>query len=367
MAISALVRHTAWVMDRGGQRRIFQIVDIERIIWDRIRDDVSSASVDVSALPDSPQAEFLASLKYATGRYELCIWREGVRVWEGPITLVTFRRSGVEIVARDVMHYAARTIMRAEYDNRFPNVTYVVERAKTILTAELARKEALDPPINVLPYLVDHQTLTDAETSRRTLPYQMTVFEHVDDLAAKAGMDYTVIGRAIHLWDTSKPAMGYTRTVTESDFLGELYVSIYGMELGTIAAVTDSQGSFGTTGAVDPYYGEWERLETAYDEDSSAAPTTAELVSQAQRNLAGRMPTPLQVRVPDNSSINMDGVLTINDLVPGIYMPLVATINILQISQMQKLKTVRVTETAEGEDVQITLYPASAADEEEGS
>lgn len=364
MAIEPLKKHTAWIMDRGGKQRIQELVDLESVEWNRVRDDISSARVKVTANKDSAQAEFLSTLAGATGRYELCIWRDNLRVWEGPITLPTFKSKGVEIEARDVMHYGARTIMRAAYDNAYPNTGYVVERARNILVTELARKEALTPPINVVPYIVDHQTLSDAQTSRYTPPYFAYVYEHIDDLAAKAGMDYTVIGRAIHLWDTSKPAMGYTPTVTENDFLGEVYVSVYGMELGTIAAVTDGMGNFGTTGASDPYYGEWERLETAYDEDATAPPTVAELTSQAERNLAGRNPVPLQVRVPDGSSLNMNGVLTIDDLVPGIYVPLLANFNIITISQMQKLQTVRVTETAAGENVQVTFYPASDADVE---
>lgn len=363
MPITPLARHTAWIMERGGQRRIHEIVDISRIIWNRVRDDISTATVNVMATQDSAQAEFLASLAGATGRYELCIWRDDERVWEGPLTLPTFTRTGVEIGARDVMHYAARTIMRAAYDNSYPNIDYVVNRSKVILNAELARKEALDPPINVLPHLVDHQTATDAKTSRSTVPYFSYVFEHIDELAARAGMDYTVIGRAIHLWDTSKPAMGQTPVVTEADFLGDVYVTVYGMELGTIAAVTDGQGNYGTAGAVDPYYGEVERLETAYDEEATVAPTVAELESQAVRNLAGRNPVPLQVRVPDNSSLNMNGVLNITDLIPGIYMPLRAKLNIIEIAQMQKLQTVRVTETAAGETVQVTLFPASDPDD----
>lgn len=363
MAIDPLAKHTAWIMDRGGKRRIHEITDISRIIWNRVRDDISTASVNIKIGIGSNQGDFLATLAGAVGRYELCIWRGDDRVWEGPITLCTFTKDGLIINARDPFHYAARTIMRAAYNNAYPNVDYVVNRAKRVIVAELARKEALDPPINVLPFLVDHQAPSDAKTSRNTPAYFSYVYEHIDEMAARAGMDYTVIGRAIHLWDTSKPAMGYTPTLTETDFLGDLYVSVYGMELGTSAAVTDGKGNFGVSGGVDPYYGEWERLETAYDEDATIAPTQAELQSQAARNNAGRNPVPLQVRIPDNSTLNMDGVLNITDLVPGIYMPLRATLNIIEISQMQKLQTVKVTETAGGETVQVTLFPASDPDD----
>lgn len=363
MAIDPLAYHTAWLMDRGGKQRLHQLVDITHLEWNRVRDDISDAVVRIQVDEDSSQIEQLRTLGTGTGRFELCLWRGDDRVWEGPITLTQFKRDEVEINARDVMHYAARTIMRSAYNNAYPNVGYVVERARLILVNELARKEALDPPINVLPYLVDHQVATDAKTSRNTPAYYAYVYEHIDDLAAKSGMDYTVLGRSIHLWDTSRNAMGQTPVVTENDFYGDVYVSFYGMELGTIAAVTDGQGTFGTSGAVDAFYGEVERLETAYDEESSEAPTQAELVSQAQRNLIGRNPTPMQIRVPDGSAINMDGVLTITDLVPGIYIPLMANFRSIKVTQMQKLQTVKVVETPEGENITVTLYPASDADE----
>jgi len=358
-------QHHVEIFDRGGTQRVAELTDLDRVVWSRVRDDVSTARVSLGTDATRLQSELLSQLAGSIGRYEMKVYRGDDPVWEGPLTLGTFHRQGLELEARDVMHYAARTIMHAGYDNSYPNIGYVVERARLILATELARKEALDPPINVVDYIVDHQEASDAKTSAKTLPYQFTVFEHIDSLAASRGMDYTVLGRAIHLWDTSKPAMGYTPVMTEVDFLGEMYVSVYGMELGTVTAATDGQGSYGTSGAIDDYYGEVERLDTAYDENATSAPTTAELASQADRNLAGRNPTPILVRIPDNSGLDMRGKFTIADLVPGVYIPLRATLNLVELAQMQKLQTVTVTETEEGETIQVTLYPASDADVEE--
>lgn len=370
MAIERLANHTVWLMERGGKRRFQEITDIAQLSYSRVRDDISTAQIIVSANDTSQQADLLRQLIYATGRYEICVWRGDLRVWEGPITLVTFRKNGVEIEARDVMHYTARLWLSKEYDDRYPNTNFVVSRAVEIMQHELARKDTVElalglPSVNVLPHIVEHHFSTDAQTSRYTFPYQYTVYEHIDDLAAKAGMDYTALGRAVHFWDTSRPVMGYTETATESDFLGELYVSVYGMELGTVAGVTDGQGVIGVAGEADPYYGLVERLDTAYDEDATAPPTVAQLASQAQRNLAGRMPTPLQVRVPDNSGINLDGIFSIENLIPGVYIPVITTIGLVEVSQMQKLNNMKVQETPDGETVQVTLYPATKADEED--
>lgn len=362
MALDCVTQHRVYLYDRGGVNRIDEITRIASVSWSRLRDDISAMSMTISAASCDAQSGLLSSIE--PGRHEVVVYRNDVRVWEGPITRIQYARGGIVIEAKDVMYYAFRTIMHAAYNNAYPNVTYATTRAKNILVGELARKEALTPPINVVPFIVEHHTTSDAKTSRSTLPYQYTVFEQVDDMAAKGGMDYTVLGRAIHLWDTSKP-LGYGPQMTEADILGEMYVSVYGAELGTRAVSTDGQGHYGIAGGIDPYYGEWERLDTAYDEATSSGPppTQAELASQAQRNLSGRNPTPVQVRIPDNSTLNPAGVLSVDNLVPGTYIPLLATLSARTISQMQKIQSVGFSETPTGERISITLFPASDPDE----
>jgi hypothetical protein len=111
------------------------------------------------------------------------------------------------------------------------------------------------------------------------------------------------------------------------------------------------------------YYGPWAKIFTVYDENQDNAPSQVELNSQAQRNLTGRNPVPIEVRIPDNSSVRMDRGIGIDELVPGVQINLLATMNLRKISQLQKLHSVTVTETAEdGENVQITLVPATRPD-----
>jgi hypothetical protein len=124
-------------------------------------------------------------------------------------------------------------------------------------------------------------------------------------------------------------------------------------------------------GKGDPYldyYGPWTKMFTVYDENDTNPPTQGDLNSQAKRNLSGRSPVPVEVRVPDNASIRLSNGITMDTLVPGTYMPLLATLNARQFSQVQKLDKLTVSETPEGETVQVTLVPATKpdADEEEG-
>lgn len=358
MALSC-ENHTAFVYDRGGARRMFQIGPVTSISWERLRDDISNASVTI-VNPGQDCQENMT--KVAPNRSELVIFRGGERVWEGPISHMAWHKDRIIIQAKDVMYYAYRTIMHSAYSNAYPNIQTTIQRSINVLS-ELGRKEALDPPINVLPYVTGFETADDSQTSRSTIRYQSTVFEDIDSMAWRAGLDYTVIGRRILLFDTH--TVWYTTpTVTEQDFLGEIIATQYGMEMATHAAVISGEGLLGSTGTNDPYYGEWEILDTAYNEEGSEPPSQAALQSQAVRNLDGRNPVPLHVRIPDNSQLNPNGTLQMSDLVPGARIPLRATLLTLKVSQMQKLNRVVVTESGDqGEKIAVTLYPASANDQ----
>jgi hypothetical protein len=368
VAIDCVTKHTAMIYDRGGRNKIAELTDVSQVIWNRVRDDISDASVMLSGASCYAQNELLSSLR--SGRHELVLYRGEDRVWEGPITRLAGQRDSFGIYAKDVMHYVSRTVMQSAYSSAYPAVTYAISRINTILTAEITRKQNAEllvnpdiPDYNILPHVVLHQTATDAKTAAITKAYQYTVWEHIDSLASMGGIDYTVIGRAIHFWDTHQ-RLGLTPVVTQNDFLGDITVTEYGMELATKAIVTDGQGNSGTAGGADAYYGLVERLATAYDESEGATPpTSAEMASQAQRNLSGRNPAPIQLRVPDNSSLNPLGVLTVHALVPGVWMPLRAEVIGFQLEQMQRLNTVRFTETGRGESITMTLYPAAIGDD----
>lgn len=357
------VNHTVYLFDRGGTNRIQQLAPPVQVRWQRVRDDVSAASVQLA----SP--ECLANVDtIEPGRHELVIYHGKDRVWEGPVSLVRYERGVVTVEAKDVCFYLQRLISRQGLNNAYPNIDTSVNRARTLLEQEVPRLEVLDPPVNLLQHLVTYHHADDARTSKSTIPFQMTVFEDIDDLAAKSGIDYTVVGRSIIIHDTHLP-LSRTATLTEADFDGDVVVTSYGNELATFAAVTGADGVYGTAVASEevdevtgehPYYGVWEILDDAYDEEGdSAAPTQAELNSQAKRNLSGRLPTPVTVRVPDGSSLSVYSAVTLDDLVPGVQVPLVATLTGRNLSQMQKLDKVDVEETAEGEQVRITLSPES--------
>lgn len=351
--------HTAFIFDRGGTTRVAQLLDVSQVVWGRDRDGISEATIEISGSACSAQAGILAAVE--PKRSELVLYRGADRVWEGPVWRVGWYADHVEINAHDVFQYVLETPLSQAYDNSYPNTTEVSTRVGTILAAEMPVWEALDPPANVLPHLQIHHFANEARTTAVTKPFEMSVGEHIQNLARTSGIDYTVVGRAIHVWDVSR-SLGKTRILTEADFFSEVIVTAYGADMAASVYVVGQDGAYGEAHEPSPYYGPWTKILTVYNEEGTTAPTQSELNSQAQRNLSGRMPVPIEVRVPDNSGIRLDETLTIQHLVPGVQVPLLATLNARQVSQLQKIDHVQVTETPDGESIQVTLTPATKPD-----
>lgn len=382
-------RHTAYIFDRGGQNRIGQLLRPSLVEWSRQRDEVTEARVIISGGACSAQASFLGQIE--PKRQELVIFRGQERVWEGPIWRVGWESNRVEIVAHDVFEYLKGRPLSKVWDNTYQKngatgvvrdkTTTVVRRAGIIAKYELTNPftykdgdgkkvtvpswESVDPPANIEPFIVMHEHDGDARTSTITKALEMSVGEHIDNLARASGLDYVVVGRSIHFWDVHQ-SIGRGRTLTEADFYGDIIVTAYGADHTEIAVVVAEDGRSGVAGSESPYYGPWAKTFTVYNEDESNPPTQSELNSQAQRNLTGRSPVPVEVRVPDNANIRLSPSLGIGTLIPGVQFPLRATLNARRMVQMQKLQVVKVTESSEGESIAVTFVPAGKMDDQEG-
>lgn len=361
MAIECVQNHKAFIYERGGRRRVDEIRLMSELSWNRVRDDISESQIKLSVDSCRQQEDVLKNLE--SGIHEVVIFRGNKRVWEGPVTRPVITRGGMTIHSRDVMHYAYRTALRKVYSSALTATTSesAVRRAARVLRGELAVKEALG--YNLIPHIRTIEFPTDAKTRKINKPHESDVWSHIDNMAAKGGIDYTVVGRSIVIWDTSRP-IGRTPTATEADFLGDISITQYGMDLATSSTVTNGDGLWAEAGGIDPIYGQVDLVTTAYDEDGSETPTQAVLFSQAQRNLNGRNPVPVLVKVPENASVNPSSpVLTMDAMVPGVYVPLLADFPIRRVSQMQKISSMKVKETADQETISITLTAASGSDD----
>ena len=391
--------HRVMIHDRGGVRKIDQLLDVAEVEYTRERDEVTGARIVVAGRSCRGQRSFLQQI--AAMRHELVIFRGAERVWEGPILEVRWFRDRVELIAHDVIEYVDWTPLSKDWPNEDGGgQRYMTERIRDILEYELTEPYVADvgsagvvdlvtiprwenfgsgawplevwgPPVGVLPYL-DVRASTGPQgilTRSSTVAFEMMVGEHLRNLA-EGGLDFTAVGRRIIIWDSAM-SIGRTRQLTDADFYGELQVIASGTEHGAIAHISaqrDDEASVedpggesanvGNAGAPDPFYGVWTRLVSLASEEGNDTPTQMELNSQARRQLVGRNPVPTEIVIPQGGGLRLSHDLRINELVPGVIMPVRATLNLRPVAQDQRLDKVTVKEVPGTETVQVSLSPA---------
>lgn len=365
--------HRAFIYRRGGKDRVGEIRGLTHVDWERIRDDISTAQINVKNW-DIDCGNLLAQLQ--TWAYELVLVRDNGystdRVWEGPITLLTYKVDEVIIQAKDVMGYAYRRIIKqAMNDSGKGHGTTVTDRAARVLRNTFAP----DDP-NVLAYLNVLARDDDSMQYRSTPAYARTAFEEVDDMAANSGLDYTVIGRSILLWGT-RHRIGTLPEFKDVDLGAPPIVSEYGMSTANRYAVSDGNGIYGEATRLDvsgndSIYGLVEMVSSSWASDSTEDTGTytqegldtirESFEGYAERSIADRYPPPVVVRVPDNTTLNPGTVLSIQQLVPGVVVPLRSTGTLRNVVASQKLDSMKVVEEAGSETITITLSPFSRDD-----
>lgn len=364
-------KHRAFVYRRGGKKRVAEITEISHLDWARLRDDMSTSKIVVSGWTVDC-GNLLKILQ--TWAYEIVIFRDNGysvdRVWEGPITLLTYEQDKVTIDAKDVMAYPYRRIIK-QVLNDTANGDTVVNRAVRVLQNTLGP----DDP-NVLQYLTPLFSESDAREYRSTPAYSRTAFEEIDDMAANAGLDYTATGRRIMVWST-RARIGTLPEFKDSDFGAPPIVSEYGMSMANVYAVSDGNGLYGVATRLDEnnqdtVYGLIEMLSSTWASDTQAEHGTlteegkqtviASFEEFAERSIADRYPPPVVVRVPDNTSLNPSAVVTIQQLVPGVVIPLRSSSTLREVRGNQKLDAVKVIEEAGTETISITMSPFNRDD-----
>lgn len=369
--------HRVMIYRRGGKIRTGEITGFTSLDYARTRDEVSTAKVVVENWDDDC-GNLLSKLQ--TWAYEVVIFRDNGstvdRVWEGPITQLTYNEGEgkVTISARDVMVYAYRRIIKQKMDDSAEGAT-VVTRATQILQNAFAP----DDP-SLLGYLQPLVRSDDARQRRVTAAYARTAYEEIDDMASNSGLDYCAVGRKILLWST-KHRVGTLPQMTNENLGAAPIISEYGMSFSNRYAVSDGSGNYGESTrlppgvAVDPVYGIVETLSSTYSNDTpneSGTYTQADAAKQAEdmagfadRAIADRYPPPVVVRIPENTTLNPETVISIQQLVPGVVIPLRSYGKLRTVVANQKLDAVKVSETSAGEVITISLSPYNRDDADE--
>lgn len=364
--------HTVLITDRGGKVRVMEVKDIAEVKWGRVTSSRSSASITITGSACRRQAKRLAQVE--PRRHEVVIYRGSDRVWEGPIRYIKTTRNTITITAYDVLDYPqGRALTKYWPGPEDGGPSQMTKRVEDILRYELATAytapgttdvipawEGIAPPIGVLAHLdIRHGPLL---TTADTLPFGMTVLEHMTELA-RGGLDFTTVGRRIVVWDSSQP-IGATRTLTEADIDGDPAIYADGDGLVTIQHVVtqpeantppSSTENVGSHARDIAYYGPWAKIHSRADEIGDSENVQVALTTQAKNLSAGSVPVPVDIQIGSSATLRIEGGLGINDLVAGIEIPVIAKLMGRDIQRTQRLQSLTVSETGDGESIQASI------------
>lgn len=349
------------VADQGGVTRLGVIDGTVQMSMNRVRDDTGTCNLVIAA-PSSACCAFLSSVR--TVRNELIVIRDGVRVWEGPITRLAYFKDRIELDAKDITWYLSRRVMEVGFDHSGAAAD-AIDVIAGVIRAHYP--PALDG-LNIGKYVTTIHSSDDAVTAGKYLAYSRTVFELLDKYAEDVGLDYVVNGRRLVIHDTHCRAHVLPK-MTEADFDGEIGVVEYGSELNTRAVTTDGNGRYSLRVAKPEYlnyYGPMDKVTTNESETAGEAAAVLDeaLKTQADRLLVSGYPSPVEVHVPDNTRIDPCCVINYPEFVPGAWVPVESVAVCRKMTQWQRIATVSTFYDGTGETVSLTLQqpPASWVD-----
>lgn len=332
-----------WVYSRGGLIPVAPLQNVSSVQWDRVLNDVSYANVTVSTGQHADCCSVLGQI--GTWGHELVVFRDGLRVWEGPITNIRWSRGSVSLQAQDVLAYSKRRSTAAVSEL---TPVYVVDQG----ALAVSRTFNLGADPNVLAHMQVFGSGTGPQITREVGAYSTYQYDELTEMS-KAGLMWTVVGRSVLLWPNTY-VIGQTANLIPAEHMsGEVELEEDGMELSTTSIFTNDDGGAGSSStALDPFYGRVEMLERSDAVDNPS------LAAEAETHHAQHYPAPLSVNVPQGSVLSCDSPFPTESLVAGVLVPLrVGSGLCKQVTATQQLQNVSVTQDNGGEQVAITVGP----------
>jgi hypothetical protein len=353
-------QHQVFIYERGGVNVVAELEPVTAVRWQRIRDDVSVAEVRV---PTHDCCEILDGLR--TTKHELHLIREGLPVWEGPITRLEFDFEECSIFAADVLWQSTRTALNEGYSQASPNMWSVIDRMDWLMRDKTYA--LYGDPWNVVPHLNPMRRTDggDPRTSRVVNAWQCYTWEDFDKYAEDGGTDYCVVGRDIYYFDINL-AWKIIPALDENYISQFPRVVEYGNQAATRGIVSNGHGYAGITEAAAADVTEWghvDHLTVNQNDGQQDAPPTAEEIAgwaaTAGRNIDDRYPPPLAVVIPANTTLLPGSPWLLEDLIPGAWFQADVTRLCRTVSEYQRIHEVVVNESApDGETVQFSAVSA---------
>lgn len=330
--------YTVAVTPRDGFGNI-GFLDGKDLTWGRKLNDSSSSQIKVGLSGGNDECCALAA-SLRTWGHQIRVSRNSTLVWEGPIVHLDYGREELIVTARDVTAWLGRRVVRSVLD--FRGREDLSEIARQLIEHGF---QPDDP--NVLTYMQVQLSGIKGERYYGT-DEPKYILDELNELA-RTGVDYTAIGRRIAVFpELSTETLP---TLRQDDFLDELRVTEDGLGGATYAQVRGS-GVVGEAGGTDDFYGLLERAEA---EDNILDEATA--VIRAEAIVQAGNPVPIFVTTPGQARLACTAPVDINDLVPGVLIPVTLAVGEVcrPVSTLMRLISVDVSVDAGDENVSIEL------------
>lgn len=357
--------HTAFIYERGGLKMVGEFTDVAKVVWERVRDDISQASVVVEATSEC--CSWLSNIN--CGAAELHIYRRiggnlpAVKVWSGVVTRLEYGINTIEVHAYDFLWVPKNTALTVGYNKAYPNISTCGEVMQWLMKDMTFAKYGDPWQCNAGVHWL--KVNGEPKTSKAIKAFSITTWEDFDKFADDSGMDYTMMNRQLYFWDTHYVAKRLP-TLLEEYLLGEPKIIEYGNEFATAVYVTNGNGTAGVAtadAAIIAKYGHVDFVVSSWNEgaaaDAPAPEDIAEWTTQAKQRLNNLLPPTVSILVGDNNGLSPDAPYDINDLMPGAWLTVMLTRSCRVVQEDHKLNLVHVEETpSDGEVVSITTIGA---------
>lgn len=316
----------------------------ERLSWGRSLDDWSEARFEFPA-------ECCGKLSQVRSwAHEMHIIRDGEEVWVGPVLVDANCRSGNVVIARDMWWWLNRRVIHSDHVS--------ASQGAVSIAAELIRDGFAPDDPDVLAHLTTYGTgILGGRNYQANSRY---VLDALKDLA-KGSIDFTAIGRRLIVMPQGY-VLSQLPMLTCEHFQGNVCATDDGTGAATRAVFTNSQTVsggditvLGEAGGTDPYFG---LVEVLVSDPTITDPQTA--TDAARATVAKGNPPPLLVQPPDGSALSGDTPICINQLVPGVTVPVLLDCTCREVAQDMRLRRLTVSWSDQGEIVAPLLEPVGA-------
>lgn len=331
--------YTVGIYDRTGQIQQGELLNVSEVSWGRVLDDTSEAQATIPY--QGPDCCELLGDTHAWC-HDLALFRDGLLVWQGPVTHLQYGRDTTVIQAKDITAWLYKRVVKTLID--FTATGSGAADLVTIAAALVTHGYGQDDP-NVLPYLLT--VLSGVVGERQYKPNSAYVGDELQELA-RTGVDYTAIGHRLIL--AGEMPIAQLPALADEDFAGELQVVEDGRAAATAATVV-GKGVLATSGGAGPCG----LLEVLATEEQILDQPSAQ--AEADAIVMAGNPTPLYLQVPDGAQLAPEAPVAINDLVPGVIVPVTSSETCRTVAASLRLQKVTATFGAEGEKVGVTLVP----------